>query len=120
MPVGPREIQAWLSSDQAVPAMSRWIHSAGGRPGVSPTNSLRNMAAGGGTGVAGGAGVADVGDLALDLLAVVVRAGHAPELFTGEGGAFEELRGGLVAVGEEASVEQAEGDADGPGEGGVR
>src|ERR1700690_144932 len=38
-PDGPFAIQGLLSSIQATPAMSRWIH------GVSPTNSFRNMAA---------------------------------------------------------------------------
>jgi hypothetical protein len=72
----------------------------------------------GGSAVACGTGVADVGDLGLDLVAVVVGAGHAPELFAGDGEAVEELGGGFVAVGEEAGVEEAESDADGPGEGG--
>src|SRR4029077_19933342 len=39
IPDGPFAIHDLFSSIHAVPAMSRWIH------GVSPTNSLRNIAA---------------------------------------------------------------------------
>ncbi len=72
----------------------------------------------GGSAVAAAAGVHDVGDLALDLVAVVVGAGHAPEFFAGEGESVEEALRGLVVVGEEAGVDLAEGGADGAGEGG--
>ncbi len=70
--------------------------------------------------VAGGAGVHDVGNLALDLFAVVVGAGQTPEFFAGHGQRVQKAFGYPIVVGEEACVELAERDADGPGErGGV-
>jgi len=72
---------------------------------------------GGGAAVAAAPGVHDVGDLGLDLVAVVVGAGHAPELLAGDGEGVSELLRRRVVVGEESSVDQAQRDADGSGEG---
>ena len=64
------------------------------------------------------AGVHDVGDLAFDLVAVVVGAGEAPEFFAGGDECGEEFFGGVLVVGEEAGVDLSERDDAGPGEGG--
>ena len=76
MPEGPLASHGTLSSCQATPAMSRWIH------GVSPTNSLRNIAA-----VMAPPQRPPVFLMSamggLDLLAVFVVERQSPELFAG-------------------------------------
>ena len=69
-----------------------------------------------GAAVARSGGVHEVGDLALDLVAVVARAGQPPELLAGGGKGIEEVLRGGVVVGEEAGVVVSEGCADGSGE----
>ncbi len=69
-----------------------------------------------GAAVAAVAGVLNVGDGTFDLVAVVIGAGKAPELFAGSAGGSEKAVSGEVIVGKEAGVELAEGDADGTGE----
>src|ERR1700689_3127866 len=59
-------------------------------PGRVADELLEEHGGGDGAAVAGAAGVHDVGDLALDLVAVIVGAGHAPELFAGGGETVEE------------------------------
>ena len=63
------------------------------------------------------AGVLDVGNVALDLIGVLLTQGQAPELFAGGGQSSLELADGLVVVGERAAVEHAESDDAGAGEG---
>src|SRR3990167_7712845 len=64
------------------------------------------------------AGVADVSNLALDVVCVVVVERHGPELFPGGAGAGQECIEELLVVGKGTGVEVAEGDVDGAGQGG--
>src|SRR5208282_2942935 len=67
-----------------------------------------------------GAGVADIGDGALDHFLVLVVNGHGPHFFAGGFGAFEELIEIFARGAEGADVDIGEGDLDGAGErGGV-
>ena len=108
-PLGPFGRYGRASSDHAVPAMSRCAH---GRP---PVNSLRNIAAV--IEPAGRPPVFDhVGDVALQLLRVVVEERHRPDAVAGAVGHAPHLLDPRVRRAEDAARHLSQRDDDGAGE----
>ena len=108
-PVPPLPAQGLASSSQAVPAISRCTQ------GVSPVNSRRNHAAVDAP-APPAADVLNIGDGALDLVAIVVVERHVPHLLARRFGAGQHpLREGLVGA-EDAAIDGAERDDDGSGQ----
>ena len=87
-------------------------------PGGVLGKFLDEPGAGAGAAAFAAAGVANVGDVALDHFAIFVVDGHGPHFFAGGLGAVEKLVEIIAGRAECADVHVGEGDADGAGQGG--